>query len=118
MLDNANSFYRACEILNSSNTIEEIDYGTIMNETPTIVNLALTCELFLKYLLSEDRQSEIKQKLLEHIDENDIDDNLSILGKVFEDWRYIYEHNPDRHKVVSLTFIEYFSNILFEVCNN
>jgi len=95
---------------------------------PSIVNMAFACELYLKSLVL-DGSSAMKEhdwvkfynlltpsqqmKIHHFMGNDDLLENIREGGRVFVDWRYIFEH--DRPKSVDIIFLENFAIVLHEL---
>jgi hypothetical protein len=113
MKSNANAFYKAAERCNEQKQLPngEIDWLVV----PVIVNLVLSVELYLKYLIAKNIASYESKLIKEHdlsklfalldsttqneiINANNYDKNkfkeiLDKHSKVFIEWRYLHEQN-------------------------
>lgn len=98
---------------------------------PSVVNLAFACELYTKSLISDgerkpkhvhtwDELFEVRHDLVDKIKnspqfkgDEDFDKKVTEGGKVFNEWRYIFERN--KAKSVDVVFLERFAFVLHDL---
>ena len=129
-------FYTATDFYNCAEFVFNLEDSFMKGyHTPAVVNLAFACEVYLKTLL-ENQGIEIKthdlsklfQKLPEECQQDILKDvsedgfslvdvfgisEIDRISRVFEDWRYNYEHSVLN---VDLGFLESFCKALRECC--
>jgi len=101
---------------------------------PSIVNLAFACELYIKSLISQGENAPSKihrwndlfkkrpdladkiKNTPEFKGDEELDAKIEDGGKVYVDWRYIFEH--DRPKSVDIIFLENFARVLHNLAKD
>lgn len=132
-------FNRYLEKVNNHEKMEDIDYMVMW---PVIVNLAFSCELFLKSMLSEKKLNKAKRNKNGHdlkylfriqdvstkryiktkifskygVDEIWFNTKLSETSNAFNRWRYYYEKEKGVI-TASISVLQYMAEVLLEKYN-
>lgn len=115
MLGVARAFLKAAKLCNKQ-PIEQMCWSHSLL-VPIVINLSLSCELFLKTVLNAHNSSKEGHNLLQLfeslpeevrkdiIGQNDRQDFILKLNQnscLFEEWRYVYERQP---RSINITFL-------------
>lgn len=124
-------FHQASENLIPDDWIENDDHhGNWF--IPSIVNMAFSCELYLKSILSNGRdkicghnlytlyaklpnniKTQLQANTSGYTENSSFEETLKKNATIFEDWRYYFEE--DKHLGVSILFLESFTNVLHDI---